>query len=508
MSAAHTVAHLLARGGDNDPAIAAPGRVSLTYMQLRAHVQRSITSLNARGIGRNDPVAMVLRNGPEMATAFVAIAAAAAAAPLNPAYRREEFEFYLSDCRAKALVVEQGISSAAMDAAAALRIPVFPLEVKGTNPAGLFQFAPGQDSLAASNSGGYAITEDTAVLLHTSGTTSRPKAVPLTHRNVCASAHHICETLKLTPADCCLNIMPLFHIHGLVATVLSTLGAGGTVFCTSGFNALKFFRWMNEAKPTWYSAVPTMHQAIIARAEQHQDVVHRTPLRFIRSSSSPLPPKVMKGLEATFAVPVIEAYAMTEAAYQITSNPLPPLRRKPGSVGRAAGPAIAIMDQNGRFLPYGSVGEVVIRGPNVTPGYVRNPRANAASFTKGWFRTGDQGVLDADGYLTITGRLKEIINQGGEKISPREVDAVIMDHPAVLQVATFPMPHPKLGEQVAAAIVLRVGEHATVSDICDYAARRLASFKVPRRIFFVDEIPKSPLGKLRRFDLAKQLGAD
>jgi acyl-CoA synthetase (AMP-forming)/AMP-acid ligase II len=301
--------------------------------------------------------------------------------------------------------------------------------------------------------------------------------------------------------------MPLFHIHGLVATVLSTLGAGGTVFCTSGFNALKFFCWMDEAESTWYSAVPTMHQAIVARAKRHKEIIHRAPLRFIRSSSSPLPPKVMQALEDTFAVPVIEAYAMTEAAYQITSNPLPPLPRKPGSVGLAAGPAVAIMDQAGTFLQSGSVGEVVIRGPNVTPGYEHNPQANAENFTNGWFRTGDQGVLDADDYLTITGRLKEIINQGGEKISPREVDSVIMDHPAVHQVATFPMPHPKLGEQVAAAIVLRKGSGATDTEIRDYAARRLAHFKIPRQIFFVEEIPKSPLGKLRRLDLAKRLGA-
>ncbi len=506
MSVAETVTKLLSQGRDEALAIAAPGREPLTYKGLRAQVARTVGALNARGVGRNDRVAIVLRNGPEMATAFVAIAAAATTAPLNPAYRSEEFEFYLSDFGAKALVVEQGSSSAALTAAADLRIPVFELEAKTTDPAGMFAFAAGPNAVTSNNSSGYASTDDTALVLHTSGTTSRPKIVPLTHRNVCASVRHVRKTLGLTQADRCLNIMPLFHIHGLVAVVLSTLGAGGTVFCASGFNALKFFQWMDEAEPTWYSAVPTMHQAIVARAKQHKEIIHRTPLRFIRSSSSPLPPKVMKGLEDEFSVPVIEAYAMTEAAYQITSNPLPPLPRKPGSVGLAAGPTVAIMDRAGTLLHSGSVGEVVIRGPNVTPGYERNPQANSESFTRGWFRTGDQGVLDSDGYLTITGRLKEIINQGGEKISPGEVDAVIMDHPAVKQVATFPTPHPKLGEQVAAAIVLRKGSSATAAEIRDYAARRLAHFKIPREIFFLEEIPKSPLGKLQRFELTKRLG--
>jgi acyl-CoA synthetase (AMP-forming)/AMP-acid ligase II len=290
-----------------------------------------------------------------------------------------------------------------------------------------------------------------ALVLHTSGTTSRPKIVPLTQRNVFASAQHIAHSTRFTAQDRGLNVMPLFHIHGLIAGILAPLSQGGEVHCTSGFNALKFFAQMDEVKPTWYTAVPTMHQAILSRATNNKEVIARVPLRFIRSSSSSLPPQVLAELEATFHAPVIEAYGMTEAAHQMACNPLPPAQRKPGTVGIAAGPEVAIMDMDGHLLKAGDTGEIVIRGPNVTPGYENNDKANAEAFTHGWFRTGDQGMMDSEGYISITGRLKEIINRGGEKISPREIDEILMDHAAVAQVVCFGIPHDKLGEEVGAA---------------------------------------------------------
>ena len=300
--------------------------------------------------------------------------------------------------------------------------------------------------------------------------------------------------------------MPLFHIHGLMAAVLASISAGASVFCTPGFNALRFFAWLGDARPSWYTAVPTMHQALLARAERNAEIIAGARLRFIRSSSSSLPPQVMRALEETFGAPVVEAYAMTEAAHQMTSNPLPPLPRKPGTVGVAAGPEVGVMDEQGTLLEAGQVGELVIRGSNVTEGYENNPEANAACFTNGWFRTGDEGVLDDEGYVTITGRLKEIINRGGEKISPREVDDALMDHPAIEQVVTFAMPHDKLGEEVAAAVVLREGAEAEAREIRRFAADRLADFKVPRKIVFVAEIPKGATGKLQRIGLAEKLG--
>jgi acyl-CoA synthetase (AMP-forming)/AMP-acid ligase II len=498
-----TIAELLARGAGAAPALLAPGRPALDFAGLRRQAAATVGMLNALGAGRDDAVAIVLPNGPEMASAFLCIAGAATTAPLNPAYTADEFGFYLRDLGAKLLVVGEGADTPALAAAARLGIPVARLAVPDGAPAGAFELR-GTPAQAARP--GPAGTDDCALVLHTSGTTSRPKIVPLSHANVCASARNIAASLELTAADRCLNIMPLFHIHGLVAAVLASLHAGASVACTPGFNALQFFAQVAELRPTWYTAVPTMHQAIAARAARQREVVEANPLRLVRSSSASLPPQVMAAVEQALGAPVIEAYGMTEAAHQMASNPLPPRPRRPGSVGVAAGPEVAIMDEAGRLLPRGETGEVVIRGDNVTAGYRGNPQANAAAFTNGWFRTGDQGRLDAEGYLWLTGRLKEIINRGGEKISPREVDEVLMDHPAVAQAVTFAVPHDKLGEDVAAAVVLREGASCTERELREFAGRRLAAMKVPRQVLFLDEIPKGSTGKLQRIGLAAKLG--
>ncbi|WP_257462766.1 acyl--CoA ligase [Archangium lipolyticum] len=506
MYRADTVVNLIEHGHEGALAVGAPGRPGLTHGGLRELARRTVAALNALGIGRGDRVALVLPNGPEMATAFVTIACGATTAPLNPAYRAEEFEFYLSDLNARALVIQQGMESPARAVAAARGIPIIELVPDASGPAGVFTLKPERPLSGTPARAGFAGAEDVALVLHTSGTTSRPKIVPLRHVNVTASAYHIGRTLELGREDVCLNIMPLFHIHGLIAAVLSSLAAGGAVVCTPGFNALKFFSWFEEVRPSWYTAVPTMHQAILGRAERNSGIIQSGRLRLIRSSSASLPPQVMEELERVFQVPVIESYGMTEAAHQMASNPLPPRPRYTGCVGLAAGPEVGIMDEAGNLLPAGSLGEIVIRGRNVTAGYENNPEANAKAFTHGWFRTGDQGTLDEAGYLRITGRLKEIINRGGEKLSPLEVDTVLMDHPAVQQVVTFAMPHPKLGEEVAAAVVLREGASATERELRDFAATRLADFKVPRKIVFLTEIPKGATGKLQRIGLAERLG--
>ncbi|MEH6719671.1 MAG: acyl--CoA ligase [Aurantimonas endophytica] len=495
---------LLRRGAPADPAIGAPDHDPLSFAGLGDLVATTVSSLNALGIGRGDRVAIVLPNGPEMAACFVAVAAGATTAPLNPAYRADELEFYLNDLGAKALIVDAAGHEAAEAVAARLGIAVLRLRVADGAPAGAFTLEG--DPVGTTDRPGYSADDDIALVLHTSGTTSRPKIVPLSLGNVQASARHIRETLALSPADRCLNIMPLFHIHGLIAAVLSSLSAGASVVCTPGFNALKFFAWIDAAGPSWYTAVPTMHQAILARAPRNQESVDKAKLRLIRSSSASLPAQVMGELEATFGCPVIESYGMTEAAHQMASNLLPPGQRKPGSVGPAAGPEVAILSPDGTVLPAGAIGEICIRGPNVTRGYENNDKANAEAFAYGWFHTGDQGTMDEDGFVRLTGRLKEIINRGGEKISPLEVDDVLMDHPAVQQVVTFAMPHDKLGEEVAAAVVLREGMSATERDIRDFCATKLADFKVPRRLVFLDEIPKGATGKLQRIGLADKLG--
>lgn len=484
-------------------AILAPDRAPLTYERLHNHVKDVTKKLNEMGLARHDRIAIVLPNGPEMATAFLAVATAATSAPLNPSYRREEFDFYLSDLDAKALIVPPGNDSPAIAVAKARGIAVIELVPTLEAEAGIFTLAG--DKCSRPSNCGFAQTDDVALVLHTSGTTAKPKIVPLTHTNICTSALNVRAALELKAADRCLNMMPLFHIHGIVGAMLSSFMVGASVVCAPGFYAPRFFDWLEAFRPTWYTAVPTMHQAILQRAALNRDTIVRCPLRFIRSSSSSLPPSVMTELEDVFSAPVIEAYGMTEASHQMTSNPLPPRGRKCGSVGIAAGPEVAVMDEAGNLLAHDQVGEVVIRGANVMHGYEHNPAANQSAFSEGWFRTGDQGYLDVAGYLFLTGRLKEIINRGGEKISPREIDEVLMTHPAVMQAVTFAVPHARLGEDVAAVIVLHEQASVTGRELREYAAQQLADFKVPCRVLIVDEIPKGPTGKLQRIGLADKL---
>jgi len=458
------------------------------------------------GIDASDRVAIVLPNGPEMATAFASVAQAATTAPLNPAYREEEYEFYLEDLKAKALLVMDSYDGPAFKAATTLGMNVIRLTVPDDAPAGYFTLSSDIDAAPATKP---PTADDVALILHTSGTTSRPKIVPLLQSNVAASAQHIQTSLKLTSEDRCMNVMPLFHIHGLIAAVAASLASGASIWCAPGFDALKFFGWMKEAQPTWYTAVPTMHQAILSRAKRNADVIESTPLRFLRSSSASLPAQVMVALNETFNAPVVEAYGMTEAAHQMACNPLESGTQKPGAVGIPAGPIMRIAHEADNHLIDGT-GEVVISGPNVTPGYESNPDANAKNFFEvdgaRWFRTGDQGAFDNDGYLHLTGRLKEIINRGGEKISPLEVDGVLLDHPDIVQVVTFALPHPKLGEEVAAAVVLCEGSDTTDADVRAFATERMADFKVPRKVIIMDEIPKGATGKMQRIGLAEKLG--
>ncbi len=481
-----------------------------TYGRLVAEVRATAQNLAALGVQRTDRIAIVLPNGPDAALSFLGVAAVAAAAPLNPAYSRDEFAFYFGDLQTKLALVDAQAAPAAVAAAADLGVRVVPFPLVGVNPAATGSASESPSEAPEARTRGPALPEpgpdDVALVLHTSGTTSRPKIVPLTHGNLAGNARNIARSLALTPEDRCLNVMPLFHVHGLVGAVLGTLAAGASVVCTPGFNAASFHDWLREFAPTWYTAVPTMHQAALAQLPAPNGTASpATNLRFIRSCSSALAPKLMGDLEAAFGVPVIEALGMTEASHQVASNPLPPRLRKPGSVGVATGPEVAIMDDAGRLLPADATGEVVLRGSNITSGYASPPEANARAFTNGWFRTGDQGRLDEEGYLFLTGRLKEIINRGGEKVSPREIDEALLEHPAVAQAVAFAVPHSTLGEDVGAAVVLRAGANATGDDIREFSFGRLAAFKVPSLVLVVDAIPKGPTGKLQRIGLVEKL---
>lgn len=485
------------------PAILAPGRAPLTYGRLQRRVDDVVQTLRTMGVGRQDRVALVLPQGPELAVACLAVAASAICVPLNPACSANEFDMYLNRLRIQALLIQEDLDSPVHAVAQEHGIHVLELSPVLEAEAGVFTLTGAGQAHAVRH--GLAQPDDVAVVLHTAGTTAQPKAVPLTHASLCTSAYHTRLALALDRSDRCLNVMPLWHAHGLIGALLASLMAGASVVCTPGFAVQTFFSWLAEFRPTWYTAVPAIHQTVLEHAAFHHETVARCPLRLIRSGSAPLPPQVLAQLEHTFHTPVIEYYGMTEATSQVTCNPLPPRVRKPGSVGVAAGPEVAIMDAEGAVLPVGATGEIVIRGATVIQDG-NDAAAHGNVFTHGWLRTGDQGFLDADGYLFITGRLKEIINRGGEKIAPQEVDDVLMAHPAVAQAATFAVPHTRLGEDVAAAVVLRQPTTATAKDLRQFAAMRLAAFKVPRQILIVEDIPKGSTGKLQRRGLAERLG--
>jgi acyl-CoA synthetase (AMP-forming)/AMP-acid ligase II len=486
------------------PAIFAVGRAPLTYGRLYQHVDHMGRVLRALGIGRRDRVAVVLPNGPEMAVAVLAVMAIAACVPMNPAYTTEEVEKYFTDLQPRALITQSGVDSAARRVALSRGIRVIELSARVDGEAGLFTFnederlAPSQQSISP---------DDVAVLLPTSGTTSRPKIVPQTHASICTSAYAHGATLALKETDRCLNVLPLFHGHGLHATLAASLAAGASVVCTPGFDVNSFSAWLTAFQPTWYSAVPTMHQAMLAQARHNGERLASYRLRFVRSSSAPLPPRAFAELEQTFDAPVIEWYGMTEVTSSpIACNPLPPRQRKAGSVGVPVSLDVAIMDEGGALRPSGRIGEVVVRGASVTAGYDGNPSATKAAFAGDWFKTGDLGYFDTDGYLFLVGRIREIINRGGEKVAPQEVDEVLLDHPAVAEAVTFAVPHASLGEDIASAVVLRPHSLATPKDIRQFASGRMAEFKVPRQVLILPELPKGPTGKLKRVGLAAKLG--
>lgn len=500
------ILHAHERDRPEFPFIMAAGRNPLSYADMLRHVSEVGATLCRHGIGREDRVALVLDNGADMASAVLAVACNAISVPLNPAYTLAEWYRLFEDLRIDALISDGGAGAKAAIVAKVMGLPMFDLRPRHDKPAGCFDLdteAPASDAPLEQRPADAAAI---AFLLPTSGTTARPKAVPLTHANICRSAHNTGRSLALTAQDRLLNMLPFYHAHGLISGLMASLAAGASIVCTAGFSERDFFTWLSAFKPTWYTAVPTIHQAVLALAAEHQEEAGASTLRFIRSASASLPRPVLQGLERCFDVPVVETYGMTEAASQIASNPLPSKPRKAGSVGPAAGPMIAIWDHEGKGLAPGEIGEIVLRGPNVIRAYLNDEAANETAFADGWFRTGDQGYLDQDGYLFITGRLKEMINRGGQNIAPREIEEALLTHAEVNQAVAFALPHPTLGEEVGTAVVLSRGAVVDQGQLQDLVATHLAPHKRPRKIVILDDLPKGPTGKLQRIGLAERLG--
>jgi len=496
LKSVHTLLDVL-HFADSHTAIIVPELgIRVTYDSLRQQVLAMANALASAGIRRGDAVAIALPNGLPAIVSFLAASIAGTAAPLNPAYPYEEFHFFLGDTNARILLCPAVGSEFVRTAAADRKIPVLSVEMSDQGNVHLLDAATGVSATEPT-------ADDIALILHTSGSTGRPKRVPLRHYNLAVSSANIANTYALSEEDVSLCIMPLFHIHGLIGSTMATLLSGGVVVVPLKFNALSFWRTVREHRVTWYSGVPTMHQLVLARTRHKAE--EAASLRFIRSCSAPLSPELIHKMEDVFGVPFVEAYGMTEAAHQMTSNPLPPRHRKPGSVGVGAGLRIAIMDKAGNHLGTNQRGEVAIQGANVFRGYANNPEANAHAFVNGWFRTGDEGLLDEDCYLHLTGRIKDIIIRGGENIAPHEVDEILLRHPAVAAAVTFGCVHPTLGEEVAAAVVLHERHGATEAALIKHCRELLAEYKCPKKIYLVDSIPTTATGKIRRRAVAAAL---
>jgi acyl-CoA synthetase (AMP-forming)/AMP-acid ligase II len=485
---------------DSHTAVIVPElNLHVTYDSLRRQVLEMANALASAGIRRGDAVAIALPNGLPAIVSFLAASIAGKAAPLNPAYPYEEFHFFLGDTDARVLICPPVGAEFVRTAAADRKIPVMSVEMNERGDVRLTAAPSGVTATAPT-------ADDIALVLHTSGSTGKPKRVPLRHFNLAVSSANIANTYTLSEEDVSLCIMPLFHIHGLIASTMATLLSGGAVVVPTKFNALSFWRTVREHRVTWYSGVPTMHQLLMART--HHKPAEADTLRFIRSCSAPLSPELIHKIENEFGVPFVEAYGMTEASHQMTSNPLPPRHRKAGSVGVGAGLRVRIMDKQSNSLENNQRGEIAIQGANVFRGYENNPDANARAFVNGWFRTGDQGYLDEDCYLHLTGRIKDIIIRGGENIAPHEVDEILLRHPAVAAAVTFGCAHPTLGEEVAAAVVLHEPHGATESALIKHCRELLAEFKCPKKIYLVKSIPTTATGKIRRRAVAAALVDD
>ncbi|CAL0333267.1 unnamed protein product [Lupinus luteus] len=503
-----TLTALLRSAADRFPsrrAISLAGQFDLTHSRLHELIEIAAARLVSAGIKPGDVIALTFPNTVEFVILFLAvIRARATAAPLNAAYTAEEFEFYLSDSESKLLITSEEGNKPAQTAASKLNIQNVTVSLTQTDSK--------QHQLnlnlnqTESDPNSNSITEltndpsDVALFLHTSGTTSRPKGVPLTQHNLASSVRNIESVYRLTESDSTVIVLPLFHVHGLIAGLLSSLGAGAAVTLPAAgrFSASTFWKDMVNYNATWYTAVPTIHQIILDRHLSNPEPVYPK-LRFIRSCSASLAPAILSRLEETFGAPVLEAYAMTEASHLMSSNPLPEDGvHKAGSVGKPVGQEMATLDETGRVLETGVTGEVCIRGENVTKGYKNNAEANTAAFQFGWFHTGDLGYFDSDGYLHLVGRIKELINRGGEKISPIEVDAVLLAHPDIAQAVAFGVPDAKYGEEINCAIIPREGSNIDEEEVLRFSKKNLASFKVPKKVYITDSLPKTATGKILR----------
>ncbi len=503
---------LLEAGASQDPESPAlldvEGR-KISYKSLVDSSLRFSGLLVSQGIQRGDRVAWVVPSGPDAAVAFFAISGVATSVPIRNSASFDEIRALLEGTQARAVVLSEDAQSEASAAADGLHLPIIRLPAR-------FPSTRRFQNQSAPDSGSSLLPywerpepDDVAVILpSTAGSgTAQPCQVPLTHRNLVSAARHVAASLELQKSDRCLNLLPLEGMHGLIGCLLASISRQASVICAPGFCSRRLGSWLFQGGPTWFSAVPAMYDAWIERLESSGERLPGHALRFVRSCSASLPARLQKALESTLKVPVIEAYCVSEAGHQIASNPLPPRLRKPGSVGLPTGTRVAILGESELPLPPGQLGEIVVRGDGVTPGCPGNPEFHRRSFVQGWFRTGDLGHVDGDGYLFLAGRALEEIQRGAERIFPLEIEAVLVAHPGVTGAVAFPRPHPTLGQDLVAAVVLREGAAATENGLRAFAFDRLPPAKVPSRILILDQLPRDASGKFHRESLARELAS-
>jgi acyl-CoA synthetase (AMP-forming)/AMP-acid ligase II/thioesterase domain-containing protein len=467
----------------------------ILYGELRDCITSIASHLRDAGITCNERIAIALPNGLEAALAIVTVACSAVAVPLDPRLTPAEIGERLVRLNIAAIILPPGNSSARAAAEA--------------NDVALFTFTLNHDCEAtlelvrsrACTQFGDSEPNATAYILPTSGTTGRQKFVPIAHRHQIELSTRIEKCFELGPGDRCLCLSPVFYSHGLSMGVLTPLLSGGSVALPAHLTNPTLPDWLAELAPTWCSGGPAIYRAMSERLAK-STFFPTNGLRFIVSAGMALTENVRTALETAVGVPVLEHYGLTESGMMVTNRPSQHLR-KPSTCGKAPADTVAIAGPDGELLPPGEIGEILVRGPTVTCGYLDDPAANTNLFVGDWLRTGDLGCLDDDRFLTIRGRIKEVINSGGLKIMPSEIDAQLMAHPAVAEAAAFGLPHPRSGEQVAAAVVFRQGRAATATELREWLANGLAQYKIPRRIIFLESLPRALTGKVQRHKLAE-----
>lgn len=487
----------------DNAAILAPGRNTLTYGGLHAQQEYVRGTLTEWGITRGDIVAVMLPKGPEMAVAMTVLPVCAAAFPLAWNLSQDDYESLFRRTSAKALILPRDLPHAVRIAADRLGIMLIDLVNDPRAPAGAF-------TLTVSGGGGNTpcgstVGPDIACILSTSGTTGRRKLIPYPHSNFIAYARAMTVVFRFVPADLSIHLVPMHFAHGVMSALFVPLLNGTAIVCSSDYQAETFFPLLDEFRPTWFSAGFTIYRDILRHVESHRQIAAETPLRFMRSGSGRLEPEEIERLETAFGAPLIVPLSSSETG-MIACNPLPPKKRKYESVGlttanmlgSSALNEVKIRDPNGQSLEPNQEGEIVVRGPMVFRGYLDDPEETKQAFVDGWYRTGDIGKFDEDGFLYLTGRMKEVINRGGEKISPAEIDRVLYTHPDIAEAAAFGLSHPTLGEVVVAAVVRAAGANIDEKSIKRHVHGQLASSKVPVKIFFVNNLPRAENGKLQR----------